>query len=58
MALVFQPLDIASDCDIIHNKENGSYAEVVMDEQVVIFLLVGYILGMLTIIFINAPKRS
>jgi len=29
-----------------------------MDERVVIFLLVGYILGMLTIVFINAPKRS
>jgi hypothetical protein len=29
-----------------------------MEERVVIFLLIGYILGMLTVLFVFAPKKS
>ncbi len=29
-----------------------------MDERTVIYLLVGYILGMLTVMFVFAPKKS
>lgn len=29
-----------------------------MNEQTVIFLLLGYILGMLTVMFIHAPEKS
>jgi hypothetical protein len=29
-----------------------------IEERVVIFLLIGYILGMLTVIFVMAPKKS
>lgn len=29
-----------------------------MNEQTMLFLLIGYILGMLTVMFIYAPKKS
>lgn len=29
-----------------------------MDQQAVIFLLIGYILGMLTVMFMFAPKKG
>jgi hypothetical protein len=35
-----------------------SYVEVRMEERVVIFLLIGYILGMLTVMFVLNPKKS